>query len=149
MIVLGLKKKTCKHFIIDSGKVVREVRFSVQPPQIYIPVCKFIRANKSTFSFASFFRTIKTVTRDDLDDIIEIGMKNYSQVNTGPFNILKMVMEQFNIMLDTEWGKELTRSPFSVVKTWELFENCGLYSLTCVDARVEYYLVEKKYAHGL
>ena len=39
---------------------------------------------------------------DDLDDIIKIGMKKYSEVRTGPFNILKMAMEQFNIMLDTE-----------------------------------------------
>jgi hypothetical protein len=28
---------------------------------------------------------------------------------------------------------------------WELFENCGVYSLVFTDGHIEYYLVEKKY----
>ena len=67
-----------------------------------IHVYKFIRADKSTLSCGSFFRTIKTVSKDDVDDIIRISMKKYTEVQTRPFNILKMAMEQFNIMLDTE-----------------------------------------------
>ena len=60
-----------------------------------------------------------------------------------------MAIEQFNIMFDTYWGKEVSRRQFSAVKKWVLFENYGVYYLTYADARVEYYLVEKKYAHGI
>ena len=41
------------------------------------------------------------------------------------------------------------RRPLSVLNTWELFENCGVYSLAYIDGKMEYYLVEQKYAHGL
>ena len=53
-------------------------------------------------------------------------------------------------MLETERGKNLRiRLPHAVLRKWELFENCGVYTLVYMDGKTEYYLVEKMYDHGL
>ena len=79
-------------------------------------------------------------------------MRKYSQQQPEFINsaLIQMAMEQINIMLDTEWGKQLRmRMPHAVLRTWKLFENCGVYSLVYMDGKMEFYLVEKKYSHGL
>ena len=60
----------------------------------------FVRADKSPFLCGSFLRTIKTITRDDLDDIIKVGMRKYDQAQTEPFILIKLDIEQINIMMD-------------------------------------------------
>ena len=61
-----------------------------------------------------------------------------------------MAVEQINIMLDTELGRKLRMIlPHAVLRKWELFENCGVYSLLYLDGKIEFYIVEKKYIHPL
>lgn len=38
---------------------------------------------------------------------------------------------------------------YSPIKDWVHYENYGVYSIHRFDGIVEYYLVEKKYRHGL
>ena len=93
---------------------------------------------------------IKTVTRDDLEDVIRIGMTLYNEQPSQHHLLIQIAVEQINIMLDTEWGKKLRMVlPHAVLRKWELFENCGVYSLLYMDGKVEFYLVEKKYLHPL
>ena len=89
-----IEEENLKPLIIDSGKVVHAMLLSVKPPIIVgwiveedknTSVYKFIRADKITFSCTSFLRAIMTVTRDDFDEIIRIGMRKYVEVKIGPF----------------------------------------------------------------
>ena len=64
--------------------------------------------------------------------------------------LIQMALEQINIMLDTELGKKLRMIlPHAVLRKWELFENCGVYSLLYMNGKIEFYLVEKKCIHPL
>ena len=70
-------------------------------------VYTFVREDKSTFWASTFLRVINTITKDDLDDIIRIGMTMYNQQLDQYHLLIQMAIEQINIMLDTEWGKNL------------------------------------------
>ena len=64
--------------------------------------------------------------------------------------MIQLAVEQINIMLDTERGKKLRMIlPHAILRNWELFENCGVYSLLYMNGKIEFYPVEKKYIHPL
>ena len=127
------KPKIVKWFITDEGL-----------KHVYT----FVREDTSTFWASTFARVIKIVTRDELEDIIRIGMTLYNEQPSKHHLMIRMAVEQINIMLDTEWGKKLRMLlPHAVLMKWELFENCGVYSLLYTDGKLEFYLVEKKYIH--
>ena len=110
----------------------------------------FVREDKSTFWASTFTRMIKTITRGDLEDIIRIGMTLYNEQPSQNHLLIQIAIEQINIMLDTEWGKKLRMVlAHAVLRKWELFENCGVYSLLYMNGKIEFYLVEKKYIHPL
>jgi hypothetical protein len=95
-------------------------------------------------------RFIKTITKDDHDDIIRIGMTLYNEQPNQHHVLIQIAMEQINILVDTELGKKLRmRLPHAALMKWELYENCGVYSLLYMGGNTEFYLVKKKYIHPL
>ena len=120
----------------DQEKVVDAVPLQSKPPQIvdwFITdeglrkVYTFFRANKSFFSYSTFLRVMKIISRDDLDDIIRIGVQKYVVLDDIDNLMMKMAMEHLHVLLDTEVGKQLReRRPDALTRVWELFENCGV-----------------------
>ena len=65
----------------------------------------FVRDDKSSFSCSTFFRVIKVISRDDLDDIIRIGVQKYVVLAAIDDLMIKMAMEHLHVLLDTDVGK--------------------------------------------
>ena len=64
--------------------------------------------------------------------------------------MIKMAMEHLHVLVDTNVGKQLReRRSDALIRAWELYENCGVFSLLFIDGHIEYYLVDKKYYFDL
>jgi hypothetical protein len=139
----------------DPEEVVDAIPLRAKLPQIVDwfvtdeglrKVYTFVRADKSSFAYSTWLRVIKEISRDDLNDIISIGVKKYADLANIDVVLIKMAMEHLHVLLDTDIGKQLReRRPDTLIMRWELYENCGVYSLMFTDGHIEYYLVEKKY----
>ena len=53
------------------------------------------------------------------------------------------------MMYHTKKVKHLIDMDDQRMTRWNLYERCGVYSVTISDSRYEFYLVEKEYDHGL
>ena len=105
-----------------------------------------IRKDESTFAYPTWSRMIKTISRDDLEDIIRIGQTKYPVLSDITDVGIKLAMESIHVMMDTADGKRLRmRKPGVLLLRWALHDNCGLYSLNFTDGHTEYYMVDKEY----
>ena len=88
---------------------------------------------------------IELVSRDDLQEIYEVGRIKYAT----PIKPLatKIMMEYLEMMFGPE--KQIQELPYTDVMMWKLFENNGVYSIIKDNAQVEFYLVERRYNHSL
>ena len=88
---------------------------------------------------------IGSVSRDDLQEMYEVGRIKYATL-TRP-NATKIMMEFLYMMFDPE--REIETKPYTQVTMWKLFDHNGVHYVIKDSGRVEFYLVEKKYNHGL
>lgn len=119
-------------------------------------VYKFVRADKSFFTGITFHSAIKNISRDDLVDIIQVGLNKYGVNQVDDFKkiddvLIRIAMESIHVLMDTDQGQTLRARSIEGAKLrkWELFENCAVYSIMFTDGKMEYYFVEKTYAHTL
>ena len=103
------------------------------------------RADQSTRWFPNFGKIIRTVTRDDLQELYEVGKAKYS--TQGMTGHTKIMMDYLILMFAPEDVKE--NKVFSAVIMWRVYEHNGVYCVIMDNGRIEFYLVEKKYNHGL
>ena len=68
-------------------------------------VYTFVRADKSSFSYSTWLRVMKVISRDDLNDIISIGVQKYAILANIDELMIKMAMEHLHVLLDTDIGK--------------------------------------------
>ena len=59
-----------------------------------------------------------------------------------------MVVEWLNIMFIPKFEPD-RQDKYSPVWKWEIFDNCGVYSVLNHDVTVKYYLAERKYKFGI
>ena len=127
---------------------------NVKPPRIVdwvvearknIHGFRVTRADESTRWFPNFSKIVRTVTRDDLQELYEVGKTKYAnQKITGH---TQSMMDYLKLMFSPE---EVTEQRlFSPVALWRVYEHNGIYCVMLDNGKIEYYLVEKKYNHGL
>ena len=108
---------------------------------------KIIRADKSFCKYPNFSRMVSIMGRDDLLEMFEVGRIKYA--NLKEFNHTKLIMEYLKMMFAPEEDNAILDKFFSPVVKWQVYENSGVYSVMKLNGRIEYYLVERKYNHGL
>ena len=127
---------------------------NVKPPRIVdwveearnnIHGFRITRADKSTRWFPNFAKIIRTVTRDDLQELYEVGKAKYA--TQGMTGHTKIMMDYLQLMFSPEEVK--VNRIFSPVIMWRVYEHNGVYCVIMDNGRIEFYLVEKKYDHGL
>ena len=97
--------------------------------------------------YIGFDRIIKTANRDDLEDMFRIGVDKYNK-QKGKDIAIDMVVEWLNIMFIPDFVPD-RQDIYSPIWKWELFDNCGVYSVLRRDAIIKYYLAEQKYNLGI
>ena len=75
----------------------------------------------------------------------EVGRIKYGTLNRP--SARKIMMEYLQMMFDPEM--EIDPKPYTQVTMWKLFDHNGVYCVVKDNGRVEFYLVEQKYNHGL
>ena len=104
-----------------------------------------MRADKSSCRYSSFAKMIESVSRDDLQEMYEVGRIKYA---TLPKPLAtEIMMEYLHMMFDLE--KRMVERPYTHLVVWKLIENNGVYSVIKDNAQIEFYLVEKRYNHSL
>ena len=88
---------------------------------------------------------IRTVSRDDLQEMYEVGKVKYG--NLGRPIHTKLVMDYLQMMFDPV--DDNASMIFSPVTLWVVYEHNGVYCVIKDNGRLEFYLVEKKYNHSL
>ena len=106
---------------------------------------KLTRADKSIQSYPNFTKMIRTVSRDDLQEMFEVGKIKYG--NLGRTIHTKLVMDYLQMMFDPI--DDDASKVFSPVISWTVYDHNGVYCVIKANGRLEFYLVEKKYNHSL
>lgn len=113
-----------------------------------LPWILIIRANVNETRFQGFFNVLKTITREELEDMHTASVNKYSDPQAA-FNANVIIMDYLNMMFQPEKSFSLSDGTYSPIIKWILFESCGVYCLEKKNGSLEFYLVEKKYNHGM
>nr|GEU71130.1 hypothetical protein [Tanacetum cinerariifolium] len=113
------------------------------------PYYKIIKADGSHKLFLSFITLLENFDREDLETLWKLvketfettELKNFS--NDFLLNILKIMFEKPNIKANV-WKDQKGIYGLAKVKSWKLFESCGVHIITLTTTQM-FMLVEKKY----
>lgn len=97
--------------------------------------------------YKGFDRIIKSVSKEDLEDMQSIGVDNYGK-EKGKNTAIDIAVEWLNIMFIPDFLPD-RQDTYSLVWKWEIFDNCGVYSILKHDVIIKYYLVERIYNFGI
>lgn len=104
-------------------------------------------SNEMQTKFQGIFAVVKSLTREDHEDMHKFGVAKYSDP-TGIFNGNVMALEYLNMMFAPEQSLTLADQAYSPIVKSTRYTTCGVYSVERQDGIVEFYLVERKYNHG-
>ena len=76
-------------------------------------------------------------------------MKKYAdRIVREEYDLIRLTMEYLCMMYAPEKVRHLLVSEDETVTRWILYEKCGVYQLTTLNSRYEFYLAEREYEHG-
>jgi hypothetical protein len=143
---------------VEGDLVVHEEGMRVDPLAVQVPICDWfaVTINKRTFyklvrvdgsykNYVSFTRIIKDITREDLNDMYQIGKRKYGDYRSRSFDYNIMIYEALEMMYEPESVPEKI-GMYTPILSWIHYEKCGVYSLNRGGA-IHYFLVEKEYNH--
>nr|GEX37970.1 hypothetical protein [Tanacetum cinerariifolium] len=113
------------------------------------PYYKIIRADGTNKLFLSFITLLKNFDREDLEALWKIVKKRFETTEPKNFlddfllNILRIMFKKPNVEASV-WKDEKGIYGLAKVKSWKLFESCGVYIITLTTTQM-FLLVEKKY----
>nr|GEV92514.1 hypothetical protein [Tanacetum cinerariifolium] len=113
------------------------------------PYYKIIRADGTHQLFLSFITLLKNFDREDLEMMWKLVQERFQSSETKNFlddfllNTLKIMSEKPNVEASI-WRDQRGRYGLAKVKSWKLFESCGVHILTITTTQM-ILLVEKKY----
>nr|GEV73556.1 hypothetical protein [Tanacetum cinerariifolium] len=113
------------------------------------PYYKIIRADRTHKLFLSFITLLKNFDREDLETLWKLVKERFKTIEPKNFsddfllNIRKIMFEKPNIEASV-WKDQKGRYGLAKVKSWKLFESCGVRIITFTTTQM-ILLVEKKY----
>nr|GEW06226.1 hypothetical protein [Tanacetum cinerariifolium] len=113
------------------------------------PFYKIIIANGTHQLFLSFITLLKNFDREDLKMLWKLVQERFQSSEPKNFlddfllNTLKTMFEKPNVEASI-WRNQRGIYGLAKVKSWKLFESCGVYILTLITTQM-ILLVEKKY----
>nr|GEU59688.1 retrovirus-related Pol polyprotein from transposon TNT 1-94 [Tanacetum cinerariifolium] len=113
------------------------------------PYYKIIRADGTHKLFLSFITLLKIFDREDLKTLWKIVKERFESIKPKNFsdyfllNTLKIMFEKPNVEANV-WRDQKGRYGLGKVKSWKLFESCGVHIITLTTTKL-IFLVEKKY----
>nr|GFA05994.1 hypothetical protein [Tanacetum cinerariifolium] len=113
------------------------------------PYYKIISTYGTHKLFLSFITLLKNFYREDLETLWKLVKERFEITEPKNFsddfllNILKIMFEKPNIEANV-WKDQKGRYGLAKVKSWKLFESCGVHIITLTTTQM-FLLVEKKY----
>nr|GEX36723.1 hypothetical protein [Tanacetum cinerariifolium] len=113
------------------------------------PYYKIIRADGTHKLFLSFITLLKNFGREDLEMLWKLVQERFQYLEPKNFsddfllNTLKIMFEKPNVKANI-WRDQKSIYGLAKVKSWKLFESCGVYIITLTTTQM-ILLVEKKY----
>nr|GEX25360.1 hypothetical protein [Tanacetum cinerariifolium] len=113
------------------------------------PYYKKIRADRTHKLFLSFITLLKNFDREDIEAFWKLVKERFETTEPKNFsddfflNILKIMFDKPNIETSV-WKDQKGRYGLAKVKSWKLFESCGVHVITLTTTQM-FLLVEKKY----
>nr|GEZ82871.1 hypothetical protein [Tanacetum cinerariifolium] len=113
------------------------------------PYYKIIKVNGTHKLFLSFITLLKNFDREDLETLWKLVKERFETTEPKNFsddfllNILKIMFEKPNIKANV-WKDQKGEYGLAKVKSWKLFESCGIHIITFTTTQM-ILLVEKKY----
>nr|GEU44295.1 hypothetical protein [Tanacetum cinerariifolium] len=116
------------------------------------PYYKIIRADGTHKLFISFITLLKNFNREDLEMLWKLVQERFQSSEPKNFsddfllNTLKIMFEKPNVEANI-WKDQKSRYGLAKVKSWKLFESCGVHIITLTTTQIilMILLVEKKY----
>nr|GEV04337.1 hypothetical protein [Tanacetum cinerariifolium] len=113
------------------------------------PYYKIIRADGTHQLFLSFITLLKNIEREDLERLWKLFQERFQSSKPKNFsddfllNILKIMFVKPNVEANI-WRDQRGRYGLAKVKSWKLFESCGVHIIKLTTTQM-ILLVEKKY----
>nr|GFA60691.1 hypothetical protein [Tanacetum cinerariifolium] len=113
------------------------------------PYYKIIRADGTHKLFLSFITLLNNFDKEDLETLWKLVKERFETTEPKNFlddfllNILKIMFEKPNIKANV-WKDQKGRYGLAKVKSWKLFESCGVHIITFKTTQM-FLLVKKKY----
>nr|GEV46278.1 hypothetical protein [Tanacetum cinerariifolium] len=113
------------------------------------PYYKIIRADETHNLFLSFITLLKNFDREELETLWKLVKERFASTKPKNFsydfllNILKIMFEKPNVEASV-WRDQKGRYGLVKVKSWKVFESCGVYIITLTTDQM-FLVVEKKY----
>nr|GEX08607.1 putative ribonuclease H-like domain-containing protein [Tanacetum cinerariifolium] len=113
------------------------------------PYYKIIRVDGTHKLFLSFITLLKNFDREDLKMLWKLVQERFQSSDPNNFlddlllNTLKIMFEKPNVKANI-WRDQKGRYGLAKVKSWKLFESCGVHIITFTTTQM-FLLVEKKY----
>nr|GEV39016.1 reverse transcriptase domain-containing protein [Tanacetum cinerariifolium] len=113
------------------------------------PNYKIIRADRTHKLFLNFITLLKNFDKEDLETLWKLVKERFESIEPKNFsdvflrNILKIMFEKPNVE-DNVWRDQKGRYGLAKVKSWKLFESCGVHIITHTTTQM-FLLVGKKY----
>nr|GEV94846.1 hypothetical protein [Tanacetum cinerariifolium] len=99
------------------------------------PYYKILRADGTHKIFLSFITLLKNFNREDLETLWKLVKKRFESTEPKNFsddfllNILKIKFEKPNVKANV-WRDQKSKYELANVKSWKLFESCGVHIIT-------------------
>nr|GEU46181.1 hypothetical protein [Tanacetum cinerariifolium] len=113
------------------------------------PYYKIIRADETYQLFLSFITLLKNFDREDLEMLWKLVQERFQSLEPKNFlddfllNTLKIMFEKLNVEANI-WRDQKDKYGLAKVKSWKLFESCGVHIITFITTQM-FLLIEKKY----
>nr|GEW47570.1 hypothetical protein [Tanacetum cinerariifolium] len=113
------------------------------------PYYKIIKADGTHKLFLSFITLLKNFDREDLETLWMLVKERFKSIEPMNFsdefllNTLKIMFEKTNVEANV-WRDQKGKYRLAKVKSWKLFESCGVHIITLTTTQM-FMLIEKKY----
>nr|GEV56823.1 putative reverse transcriptase, RNA-dependent DNA polymerase [Tanacetum cinerariifolium] len=113
------------------------------------PFYMLIRANETHQLFLSFITLLRNFDREDLEMLWKLVQENFQSSEPKKFsddfllNTFKIMFEKPNVEASI-WRDQRGKYGLEKVKSWKLFESCGVHIITFITTQM-IMLVERKY----
>nr|GEW27235.1 hypothetical protein [Tanacetum cinerariifolium] len=142
----SLEQETSKKQRIDEEVSVIDYQIHHENNKPYYQI---IRADGTHKLFLSFITLLKNFDIEDLETLWKLVKERFESTKPNNFsddlllNIIKIMFEKHNVEANV-WRDQKGKYGFAKVKSWKLFESCGVYIITLTTTQL-FLFVEKKY----